>query len=456
MYCFRCGKKLPPRVFTCPECDTPQKRRQRYRTRMILGLFIFLAGAVAGSLFDTVFFKGEAWDHSFVGMLDNDKAAAVASRTTLVTEPASLATISAQVVSSPENSDQQPVVASAAEVAANSETAADNALATASESVVESSAQQTVNASAGPEVSEEDSSVSAPPTSPAPDSTRLVFAEVKPLVKSDYSTYHAWVSRDLQELVFAGDKFKIGGKNLYQCFVANYNSTLEPERAFTWPGNVWTPELTPDRKKIIFSSDSRSPEHVFVYDRETSQSKPLTSGTSKNMMPAISPDGSLVAYVSNEKGNNDIWLIGLDGSNKLQITSGPEDDREPRWLPDGRGLVFTRIYDRLKKSHIMQIMLDPMGEPQALVAEGGRNWLADVAPDGRSVAFVRSLTDDGSKNTIIIKELINGKEKQIKPLGQAECFRPIWVADSSGLVFHANVNKSKNIYKASLQMENQD
>ena len=67
MYCFKCGKKLPARVVNCPECDTPQKRRQRYRRRMILGLFIFLAGAVAGSLFDSLFFKGQAWEHSFLG-----------------------------------------------------------------------------------------------------------------------------------------------------------------------------------------------------------------------------------------------------------------------------------------------------------------------------------------------------------------------------------------------------
>jgi hypothetical protein len=65
------------------------------------------------------------------------------------------------------------------------------------------------------------------------------------------------------------------------------------------------------------------------------------------------------------------------------------------------------------------------------------------------------LSDNGSKNTILIKNLENQTEREIKPLGDAECFRPIWLPDSLGLVFHANVNRSKNIYKAVMQMENE-
>lgn len=463
MYCFRCGKKLPPRVVNCPECDTPQKRRQRYRTRMILGLFIFLAGAVAGSLFDTLLFKGGAWDHSFVGMLDTPPAIPTASQSgelasgqSLQTELSASATLTidkqAAIAADSEESGLETVASTAATTDVFQEHDPDKPTEAAAEIAAETVAQ---NAATGDEEAVAVSAVEEAPQMPQIDSTSLIFKEVVSLVKGDFNSYHGFVARDSQEMVFAADKMKIGQKNLYQCFVASPSAAADPIRAFEWPGNVWTPELTPDRKKIVFSSDSRSPEHVFVYDREKRQSKPLTSGTSKNMMPAISPDGSLVAYVSNEKGNNDIWLVGIDGSNKLQITSGTEDDREPRWLPDGRGLIFTRIFDRLKKSSIMKIMLDPMGEAIPVVENGKRNWLGDIAPDSRSLVFVRSMSDNGSKNTILIKNLEDGSEREIKPLGEAECFRPIWLPDGLGLVFHANVNRSKNIYKAVMQVENQ-
>ncbi len=459
MYCFRCGKKLPPRVVNCPECDTPQKRRQRYRTRMILGLFIFLAGAVAGSLFDTLLFKGGAWDHSFVGMLDTPPAIPTASQSgelvsgqSLPTEISDSATLPIDNEALAAQDNEEPVSEAISSAGAAIDLAQEHDSGNAAETAAET---ETQNATPGSEEVVSAPAVEEAPQMPQVDSTNLIFKEVVPLVKSDFNSYHGYVARDSQEMVFAADKMKIGEKNLYQCFVASPSAAADPIRAFEWPGNVWTPELTPDRKKIVFSSDSRSPEHVFVYDREKRQSKPLTSGTSKNMMPAISPDGSLVAYVSNEKGNNDIWLVGIDGSNKLQITSGAEDDREPRWLPDGRGLIFTRIFERLKKSSIMKIMLDPMGEAIPVVENGKRNWLGDIAPDSRSLVFVRSMSDNGSKNTILIKNLEDGSEREIKPLGEAECFRPIWLPDGLGLVFHANVNRSKNIYKAVMQLENQ-
>ncbi|MFZ5952207.1 MAG: TolB family protein [Candidatus Rifleibacteriota bacterium] len=460
MYCFRCGKKLPPRVINCPECDTPQKRRQRYRTRMILGLFIFLAGAVAGSLFDTIFFKGSAWDHSFAGILGFDRAKAVKNDTLEnfpASEPLVLNAIQENASASQELTASEPALP----LEIGSYSLANFASASADSISASDSASQTVNSESHPvatlpeELLQSEAKIDQVPQDEKNevDSTRLKYSTVKPLVKEEYNSYHAFIARNLQEMVFAADSFKVGSKNLYQCFTLNLGANQTPERAFEWPGNVWTPEATDDGKAIVFSSDSRSPEHIFVFDRASRESKALTAGTGKNMMPAVSPDGSLVAYVSNEKGNNDIWLIGIDGSSKLQITSSPEDDREPRWLPDGKGLVFTRIFEPLKKSFIMKIMLEPLGEATELVNSGGRNWLADVSPDGRSLAFVRSLATDGSKNTMIIKNLLDQSEKEIRPLGNADCFRPIWFPDSSGIVFHANVNRSKKIYMAVLEQE---
>ncbi len=463
MYCFRCGKKLPPRVVNCPECDTPQKRRQRYRTRMILGLFIFLAGAVAGSLFDTIFFKGSAWDHSFAGILGLDRAKTVKNDSPenfLASEPLVLNAIqeSASVSIELTASDSTlPLEIGSYSLANFASESASSISSSESASIdIASTSQSVATSSENPSQSE----VAIDQTHPDPDqevdSTRLKYSTVKPLVKEEFNSYHAFIARNLQEMVFAADRFKVGNRNLYQCFTVKLGANQTPERAFEWPGNVWTPETTEDGKAIVFSSDSRSSEHIFVFDRASRESKALTVGTGKNMMPAVSPDGSLVAYVSNEKGNNDIWLIGIDGSSKLQITSTPDDDREPRWLPDGKGLVFTRILEPLKKSNIMKITLEPLGEATELVNSGGRNWLADVSPDGRSLAFVRSLATDGSKNTLIIKNLLDQSEKEIRPLGNADCFRPIWFPDSSGIVFHANVNRSKKIYVAVLEQEQQD
>jgi Tol biopolymer transport system component len=426
---------------------------------MILGLFIFLAGAVAGSLFDTIFFRGNAWDHSFVGLLDEQTEKKVGSASAKIeidkskglkkTEDFKVDKDMAVVGEKPET-NKSPSVALATET---------KMLASAVASISESNVEQTVRVESE-ELMEE--AEEAPEEAPeqlsqkklqvATPKGKLAYSSVKSLIKTDSSSYHAYVGNNMTEMVYSSKKYD----NTYQCFLKKLSSDQPGERLFKWPGQVWTPVFTPDCRKIVFSSNSSKPEHIFIYDRDTKETSALTSGSSKNMMPAISPDGRLIAYVSNEKGNNDIWLIGIDGENKIQITQTGEDDREPRWLPDGSGLVFTRIYERLKKSSIMKITLEPLGESEELVQEGGRNWLPDVYPTGEAIAFVRSMSKDGSDNTLILKYLDTGKEEPLKPLGKAEYFMPVWVPDGSGFVFHANIKGSKNIYKAVFIREKAD
>ncbi len=472
MYCFKCGKKLPARVVNCPECDTPQKRRQRYRRRMILGLFIFLAGAVAGSLFDSLFFKGQAWEHSFLGAFTDGSGS-----------PGQHVASDTQIDSSGENAGKNQTGAAIESVAAGASfsmnftgsSTPEISDATAASLVAGASDSASVPASVSQAVSgNSESSVASEPVSDVATASadlvsgnhtsaekktfppgQLVFKKVDVLEKSPGSDYHGFMARDGSELIFASNRLKSGGASVYQCFRRHPAGSGKAEQVFAWPGNVWTPETTPDNQMVVFSSDSSKPEHIFIYDRKSGNSMPLTSGNSKNMMPAVSPDGRMIAFVSNRKGNNDVWLAGIDGSNLMQITSGEHDDREPRWSPDGSTLVFTRIVEPLKNSQIMKVTLEPLGEPQTLVSSAKRNWLADLSPDGRYLTFTRSESMDGSKNVIYLHELATGKETALKLLAGAECFRPVWNADCSGFVFHATTSQGRSLYQAVFTRENQ-
>ncbi len=472
MYCFKCGKKLPARVVNCPDCDTPQKRRQRYRSRMILGLFIFLAGAVAGSLFDSVFFKGNAWQHSFLGaFVDRQGDETNSSASSTVDVPANVPVsivkglqTDSGISASPASfqADIQPVAAASAAVpvggpAVASVQLASEALQTASAAVSEmpvsmtaSDAVETASATGAPETAMAPAG-EIPKTFPA---GRLVFKKAEVLEKGAGSNYHGYMARDGSELVFASNRQEVDGKPAYQCFSKKNSVDATAEKVFSWPGNVWTPETTPDNHMIVFSSDSSKPEHIFLYDRRTRISMPLTTGTSKNMMPAVSPDGRWVAFVSNRKGSNHIWVIGIEGANLMQITSSKADDREPRWTADGKAIVFTRIIEPLKKSQILKVQLEPLGDPEPLVDTPHRNWLADISPDGTMVAFTRSESTDGSDNVLVLREVNTGKEEIIRPLNRAECFRPVWNADCSGFVFHSTSQQGKSLYLARFGREN--
>lgn len=465
MYCFKCGKKLPARVVNCPECDTPQKRRQRYRRRMILGLFIFLAGAVAGSLFDTLFFKGQAWEHSFLGAFTSGSGQSqpdqqIASDTTIdssenagksQSDTVAVGASFSMTIGSSTQESSVPVSPDLIENASDSPSVPATAAQAISDNAEIPVASEPVSDLATASVSSFAAAVEKKTFPPG----QLVFKKTEVLEKSASSDYHGFMARDGSELIFASNRQKVDDRPVYQCFRRLADGSGTAEKVFAWPGNVWTPETTPDNHMVVFSSDSSKPEHIFVYDRKSGNSMPLTSGNSKNMMPAVSPDGRLIAFVSNRKGSNDIWLIGLEGSNLMQITSGEHDDREPRWSPDGLALIFTRIVEPLKNSQIMKVTLEPLGEPQTLVSSAKRNWLADLSPDGRYLTFTRSESTDGSKNSIFLHELATGKESPLKLLAGAECFRPVWNADCSGFVFHATTSQGRSLYQAVFTRENQ-
>lgn len=463
MFCFKCGKRLPAKVVNCPDCDTPQKRRQRYRRRMFLGLFIFLAGAVCGSLFDTIFFQGKAWNHSFMGVFSAKNAdSAVDNIQATKVDPSDV----------PSNIDNTEFAGpvdykKAYEEADPIEATASEALLAASENA--SSATMNIESTAPSEADElatelpggvaashSENILPEPQTDESVNSAsdkKLVFTGLEAVEKTSGSNYHGSLSQNGTEYIFSSNREKIDGKNTYQCYIKGGDLKKNAKKLFAWPGNVWTPELTPDSQTVIFSSDSVKAEHIFAYDRSTGESRQLTDGTDKNMMPCISPDGKMIVFVSNRSGANGIWLMGIDGGNLLQLTSGKEDDREPRWTNGGRSIVFTRIFQAMKKSQIMQMQLDPMGEPEAIVGTNERNWLGDISADGSTLAFVRSLNPGGSKNRIIIRNIKSGQEKVLDLLNGAECFRPVWNFDGNALVFHAAQGSSRNIYLARFAQE---
>ncbi len=111
--------------------------------------------------------------------------------------------------------------------------------------------------------------------------------------------------------------------------------------------------------------------------------------------PQISADGSQVAFVrvtANEKTDaydTDIWVVAADGRDSArQLTRGTADSA-PRWSPDGRQLAFVRSVQRDGRPQPPQLFVLALdgGEPRQItdIPRGAGNpvW----APDGRTIAF---------------------------------------------------------------------
>ena len=111
--------------------------------------------------------------------------------------------------------------------------------------------------------------------------------------------------------------------------------------------------------------------------------------------PQISADGSQVAFVrvtADEKRDTydtDIWVVAADGREApRQVTRGTADGT-PRWSPDGRQLAFVRSVQRDGRAQPPQLFVLTVGggEPRQITdmprGAGTPAW----SPDGRTIAF---------------------------------------------------------------------
>ena len=111
--------------------------------------------------------------------------------------------------------------------------------------------------------------------------------------------------------------------------------------------------------------------------------------------PQISPDGSQVAFVRvdvDEKADTydtSLWIAGSDGQQPPRRLTNGTRDHSPRWSPDGRRLAFVRSVEQDGRPQPSQIYVMSMagGEGRAVtdIPRGAGNpaW----SPDGSRIAF---------------------------------------------------------------------
>ncbi|MDO9027223.1 MAG: DPP IV N-terminal domain-containing protein [bacterium] len=106
------------------------------------------------------------------------------------------------------------------------------------------------------------------------------------------------------------------------------------------PGNDALPALSPDGKRIAFSSKRDGNTELYVMDADGRNQQRITNNPALDFMPAFSPDGKSLAYVSDRDGNDEIYLLDLETGKERRLTAQKYDDLFPRFSPDGGEIFF--------------------------------------------------------------------------------------------------------------------
>jgi dipeptidyl aminopeptidase/acylaminoacyl peptidase len=134
----------------------------------------------------------------------------------------------------------------------------------------------------------------------------------------------AW-SPDGQKIIFRSNR---DGNN--EIYVMAANGTAQTRRT-TNTLDDQEPCFSADGTKIVFTRHVPN-RQIMVMNADGTNTVQLTS-TGNNFVPAVSPDGRKITFTSDRDGNHEIYAMNSDGSAQVRLTNNAAVDDEPTWQP---------------------------------------------------------------------------------------------------------------------------
>lgn len=152
---------------------------------------------------------------------------------------------------------------------------------------------------------------------------------------------------------------------------------------------------------IIYSKDDQENMHLYAYQPETMKETKITNGDWDDIHPALSPDGKKLIFSSNRNGYWDLYVLDLVRNKTIKITNDMNYDGGPAWSPDGQWLVFEHAMD----NGTIELFLQPIDlsiKPIQLTINQTMDvdpvWHPD--PEVRQIAFISNT--DGKQDIWIL------------------------------------------------------
>ncbi|HQZ95522.1 MAG TPA: hypothetical protein PLP21_04345 [Pyrinomonadaceae bacterium] len=192
------------------------------------------------------------------------------------------------------------------------------------------------------------------------------------------------------------------------------------------PGYDAEATISPDGKKIIFTSERDGDLDLYSMDLDGKNVKRLTDAVGYDGGAFFSPDSKTIVYrrstpkdaAETERYKSllarhlivpttfEIWVMNVDGSNKRQVTNLGAGSFAPYFTPDGKKIIFCTNYfasdPRKRNFDLALINLDGTGIERVTYNETFDGFPM-FSPDGKKLVFAsnRNSAKEGDTNVFL-------------------------------------------------------
>jgi len=211
--------------------------------------------------------------------------------------------------------------------------------------------------------------------------------------------------------------------------------------------------FSPDGTRIAFANFLEGEYGIETADPDGSDIVRLTDGVNDSWA-SWSPDGTKILFSStrydpsieqclpgfpHEHGcPTDIYVMDAEGSNVVRLTDDPASEYQPVWSPDGRRIAFARSLGDPQLSHPVIFTMAPDGTEvrQISSADGGSDFWPSWSPDGTQIVFAAIRRENWG---IWVVDADGSNENQIfGGVGTGYVNNPVWSPDGSLIAFVGN------------------